>query len=346
AKPSRSAGVWLSRYLSTNAATPRSASARATSQPSFSIDSERKPPPGATITAAPVAFAGSGRNGVSVASVTLRANTLPYWRCQASCCFASGRVPVSSAIALGWSGASITVMVSSWADAAGASAQSTANMAASDTRWRGRATWVERVIVVMVGPPLVWRCHRAPGEHRTGRHPSAAAIRNWSGPITEAEWGTACPARGHSRPGGQRLRVSGTFGHAADQRVVQARHEARATAAECAVCRPRRQPAELASHACAHVDRIGGARDRGAPRQLDPGHRFAIGEMPDPALTVDQQVQACMHQVRHVGRGDGEVARRIEGLACAQCTQQHGHEVVLVPRAEERAGAHHQRPWM
>ncbi len=78
---SRSAGVWLGRYLSTNAATPLSVSARATFQPSFSIDSVRKPPPGATITAAPVAFDGSGRNGRRVATVTFRANRLPYWLC-------------------------------------------------------------------------------------------------------------------------------------------------------------------------------------------------------------------------------------------------------------------------
>src|SRR6185295_2838259 len=76
-KPAMSAGVWFSRYLRTNAATPRSASARATFQPSFSIDSVRKPPPGATTTAAPLAFAGSGRNGVIVATVTLPVRTWP-----------------------------------------------------------------------------------------------------------------------------------------------------------------------------------------------------------------------------------------------------------------------------
>ena len=83
-KPAMSAGVWFRRYLSTNAATPRSASARATFQPSFSIDRVRKPPPGATTTAAPLALARSGRNGVIVATVTLRANLLPYWECHDS----------------------------------------------------------------------------------------------------------------------------------------------------------------------------------------------------------------------------------------------------------------------
>ena len=96
-----SAGVWFSRYLSTNAATPRSASARATFQPSFSIDSVRKPPPGATTTAAPLALAGSGRNGVSVATVTLRANWLPYWECHDSGAVASGSGPVPISIAFG-----------------------------------------------------------------------------------------------------------------------------------------------------------------------------------------------------------------------------------------------------
>ena len=71
-------GVGISRYLRTNAATPRAASALATSEPSFSIDSDLNPPPGATITAVPLALAGSGRNGVSVATLTSRAKFFPY----------------------------------------------------------------------------------------------------------------------------------------------------------------------------------------------------------------------------------------------------------------------------
>ena len=76
--PSSDSGVGWSRYLSTNAAIPFAFSASATSQPSLPIDSHRKPPPGATITAAPVALPGAGRNGVSVAVDTLRAIGLPH----------------------------------------------------------------------------------------------------------------------------------------------------------------------------------------------------------------------------------------------------------------------------
>jgi hypothetical protein len=89
-----------------------SASARATFQPSFSIDSVRKPPPGATITAAPVAFEASGRKGVRVATVTLRANMLPYWLCHVSGAVAPGKGPVPSSIALGCAGISMAVIAS------------------------------------------------------------------------------------------------------------------------------------------------------------------------------------------------------------------------------------------
>jgi hypothetical protein len=129
-KSAISRGVWLSRYLSTKADTPCAASARATSDPSFSIDSVRKPPPGATITAAPVALAGSARYGVSVATVTLRANALPYWRCQDSGTVAPGSGPVPSTIASAWAGVAIGVMVSSWAFAGAERAQLAASAAA------------------------------------------------------------------------------------------------------------------------------------------------------------------------------------------------------------------------
>src|SRR4051812_35990778 len=120
AKASRSAGVWLRRYLSTNAATPLSASARATFQPSFSIDNVRNPPPGATITAAPLALEGSGRNGRSVATVTFRANLLPYWLCHDSATVAPGNGPVPSSIASGCAGVSMAVILSLRALVAGA----------------------------------------------------------------------------------------------------------------------------------------------------------------------------------------------------------------------------------
>ena len=44
---------------------PRSASIRAIAKPSFSISRSMKAPPGATMTAVPVAFSGSGSTAVS-----------------------------------------------------------------------------------------------------------------------------------------------------------------------------------------------------------------------------------------------------------------------------------------
>src|SRR4030095_12233557 len=110
--PGMSAGVWFKRYLRTNAATPLSASARATFQPSFSMDKGRKPPPGATTTAAPLALAGSGKNGVNVATVTLRANWLPYCLCHDSGFVAPGSGPVPISIAFGCDGVAMGVILS------------------------------------------------------------------------------------------------------------------------------------------------------------------------------------------------------------------------------------------
>src|SRR4029434_1649763 len=112
-------GVWFKRYLRTNAATPLSANARATFQPALASDKVRHPPPSATTTAAPLALAGSGRKGVNVAIVTLRANRLPYWVCQDSGFFAPGSGPVPISIALGCEGVAMGVILSfcAWAGA-------------------------------------------------------------------------------------------------------------------------------------------------------------------------------------------------------------------------------------
>src|SRR5580704_8397093 len=110
--PAMSGGVGLRRYFKTNAATPFFASAFATFHPSFSIERVRKPPPGATMTAAPVAVDLDGRNGVSVAMLTFRANILPYWECHASSAVASGSLPVLSTIAFGCLGVAIGVILS------------------------------------------------------------------------------------------------------------------------------------------------------------------------------------------------------------------------------------------
>src|SRR6185295_9566771 len=76
------------------------------------MDKVRKPPPGATTTAAPLALARSGRKGVNVATVTLRANRLPYCVCQDSEFFAPGSGPVPISIALGCEGVAMGVILS------------------------------------------------------------------------------------------------------------------------------------------------------------------------------------------------------------------------------------------
>src|SRR5690625_5434205 len=83
-KSSSDSAVGLSRYLSTKAAIPCSASASATCQPSLSIDNHMKPQPGATITAARFALSGSGRKGVSVAVEIFRDIGSPNCRDQVS----------------------------------------------------------------------------------------------------------------------------------------------------------------------------------------------------------------------------------------------------------------------
>jgi hypothetical protein len=75
-------------------------------------------------------MAGSGRNGVSVATVTLRAKTLPYWLCQDSGTVALGSGPVPSSMAFGCAGIAIGVILSFSASAGAARAQASATTTA------------------------------------------------------------------------------------------------------------------------------------------------------------------------------------------------------------------------
>jgi hypothetical protein len=76
----------------------------------------RNPPPGATITAAPLALSGSGRNGVSVARETLRTKGSPHCLYQVSCAVWPSTPPVPSGMAFDSSGASIGVFGGSCAN--------------------------------------------------------------------------------------------------------------------------------------------------------------------------------------------------------------------------------------
>src|SRR5690606_752841 len=115
-KSTKASGVGLRRYFRTKALTPRAANALATFQPSFSIDNHIMPPPGATSTLVPLAMAGSAKNGVSVASLTLRAMGTPHWKNQDSAAGWFATPPVFKGIALGSAGASIGVIFPSWAN--------------------------------------------------------------------------------------------------------------------------------------------------------------------------------------------------------------------------------------
>ena len=85
---------------------PFLAKASATSQPSFPKESQRYPPPGATMTAAPFAFPFSGKKGVSVAVEILRAIGSPHWRNHVSGAGWSFTEPVFKGMALGSLGVS------------------------------------------------------------------------------------------------------------------------------------------------------------------------------------------------------------------------------------------------
>src|SRR5690606_39528511 len=114
-KSSSDSVVGWSRYLRTKAAIPFFANASATSQPSLPIESHIKPPPGATMTAAPFALPGSGRNGVSVAVEMFRAIGSPHWRNQVSGAGWSSTPPVPSGMAWGSGGVSSGEIVPSCA---------------------------------------------------------------------------------------------------------------------------------------------------------------------------------------------------------------------------------------
>ena len=100
------------------------------------IDSHRKAPPGATITAAPVAFSGSGRNGVNVAVEMLRAMGSPHWRNHDSSSCWPSTPPVPSGMALGSGGASMGYIGACCAKAEAAVSSAAANAANENGRLR------------------------------------------------------------------------------------------------------------------------------------------------------------------------------------------------------------------
>ena len=96
----------VNTMLASGAFTVSELQAEATSQPSLPIDSHRNPPPGATITAAPLAVPFSGKKGVSVALEMFLAIGSPHCLNQLSGAGWFSTLPVFRGIELGSSGAS------------------------------------------------------------------------------------------------------------------------------------------------------------------------------------------------------------------------------------------------
>src|SRR5690625_6768536 len=80
---------------------PSGAKASATCHPSLSMDNHMQPTPGATITVAPLALAGSAKKGVRVAWEIFRAIGSPHWRNQVSGLSCPSTPPVPSTMARG-----------------------------------------------------------------------------------------------------------------------------------------------------------------------------------------------------------------------------------------------------
>ena len=82
----------------------------------------------------------------------------------------------------------------------------------------------------------------------------------------------------------------------------------------------------------------------GDPRgEVMPRGRSGIGEVPDPGLPVDEEIEDRMSQVRHVcGRYDGS-RRSPHRVTRSHVAQRVINEVAAIPRAEERACADNQR---
>src|SRR5690625_2527753 len=152
-------------------------------------------------------------------------------------------------------------------------------------------------------------CHRHqhqddpanPGEdgHQACRvHSTAPRMR--TGPTVAPLW-TACNARAFLHKPCTASSTGRMVAHETREGIVQLRHGESLCAAERAVAGASRgppQPRGTAGPQCAGID---GARVGGAQCELGPGHRFAVGEVPDAGLAIHQQVEARMHQVRHVG---------------------------------------------
>src|SRR4051812_37792694 len=80
-----------------------------------------------------------------------------------------------------------------------------------------------------------------------------------------------------------------------------------------------------------------------AARELGPRRRALVRQVPESMLAVDREIQAGVHEIGHVGGRDDRVGVGADLASLGERPERQGHEVVLVPRSEERARADDER---
>ena len=130
------------------------------------------------------------------------------------------------------------------------------------------------------------------------------------------------------------------------ERRLERRHDPARSLRERHGARPARRESELGVRPPAHERLVEVRRSRRRAREIGPAGRARVREVPDAALAVDQQVERGVHEVGHVRRRHDEIVRRVHGHAQRQRRERPRDEVPVVPRAEERRGAHDERAGM
>ena len=74
-------------------------------------------------------------------------------------------------------------------------------------------------------------------------------------------------------------------------------------------------------------------------RKFMPADRAIVSQVPDSRLAINQQVEDGMDQVGHIGRRDYRAVARNDLFPALELFNDAGQEIIVVPRAEEGAGA-------
>lgn len=105
-------------------------------------------------------------------------------------------------------------------------------------------------------------------------------------------------------------------------RLVQRWHQQPTLTCQGRIGRPARAPAQLQGRRSHDRRGIKPGRDSQLQGQFMPGQRRAIGQMPDPGFTIEQEVKRYPAKVRHIGWRDAAITRRRKGLT--RCKISHG----------------------